>query len=207
MVSTVPARCRRRKQAVAALILLSVLAVSLPAPTSAGPAAPTVVRTDPPIAKVAVNGTVTVNLYIQDVTAMYGADVRFTFDPEIIQVVDALPGSAGIQITPLNTFLKPDFVVRRKACNGVDPADSECTGGGLVWYAATQVNPSQPVTGSGPIASVTFRRIKEGDAALTWIYNKVVERTGATIPSEAQNGLVTTGTATQRFLYLPMMMR
>lgn len=199
-------RRQRRKQAVAALALLLVLAALLPGSSYAKPAGPAIVRTDPPVAQVAVNGTVTVNLYIQDVVSMYGADVRFTFDPEIIQVVDAQPGTAGIQITPLSSFLKPDYVVRKKACNGADPADPECTGG-LVWYASTQVNPSQPVTGSGPIASVTFRRIKEGDATLTWIYSKVVEKTGATIPSETQNGLVTTGTVTQRFLYLPMTMR
>ena len=197
---------RGRGSVIRLCVLSAILIVALPVCASATPAAGPIVRPDPVTSSVAVGGTITINLYVQDVTDLYGADVRLSFDPEVLQVVDDAPGTPGVQITPLSSFLKADFVVRKKACNGVDASDPDCTGGGLVWYAATQVNPSQPVSGSGPLAAVRFRRIKAGDTALKVIHNELVTRTGTTIPSEIQNGVVTTA-AGPRLLYLPLVMR
>jgi hypothetical protein len=188
-------------------LFLLLLVGLLPATAGAAPSANAIVRPDPIKSSVAVGQIVTINLYVQDVTDLYGADVRLSFDPEILQVVDDAPATAGVQITPLSSFLKPDFVVRKKACNGVDASDPDCTGGGLVWYAATQVNPSQPVSGSGSLAAVRFRRIKAGDTLIAVIHNELVTRTGTTIPSEVRDGTVSTATSTTRYLYLPIVGR
>lgn len=194
----------RRGMAALRLLLLLLVGLLPVAAANAAPSANAIVRPDPLKASVAVGQIITINLYVQDVTDLYGADVRLSFDPELLQVVDDAPGTPGVQITPLSSFLKPDFVVRKKACNGVDPSDPDCTGSGLVWYAATQVNPSQPASGSGPLAAVRFKRVKAGDAFITVIHNELVTRTGAAIPSEVRDGLVSTATSTMHYLYLPI---
>ncbi len=61
------------------------------------------------------------------------------------------------------------------------------------------------MSGSGAIAAVTFRRIKAGDAALTWTYVKVVDKNGGTIPTDAQNGLITA--PARRLMFLPLILR
>ncbi len=122
----------------------------LPLAASAGPAGPAIVRTDPPTAAIAVNQTMTLNLYVQDVTAMNAADVRLAFDPALLQVVDAEPTTPGIQITALSGFMKPDFVVRKKACNGPDPADGDCTGGGLGGTPRRRLTRRSPCRALGP---------------------------------------------------------
>ena len=83
-----------------------------------------------------------IDIYVQDVVDLYGADVRLSFNTSIAQVVDANPTLAGTQIQPLATFMSPDFVIKKEANNSA----------GTIWYAATQINPSPPVSGSGPLA-------------------------------------------------------
>ena len=187
--------------------LMLVIPIALWATSAvAAPTDSPIVRPDPVQASVAVGETVTINLYVQDVVDLYGVDVRLSFDSEVLQVVDAAPATDGVQITPLDTFLKPDFVARKKACNSADPSDPECAAGGLVWYAATQVNPSQPVSGSGPLAALTFRRIKAGDAVLKVNGHELVTRTGTVIPSQTLDGVITLETPRHQ-VYLPLVLR
>lgn len=205
-------RHQGRRQLAGRWAVLAVLLFGfLPASGMAAPAVPAtagaIVRPDPLVSTVPVGGTFTVTLYVEDVQGLYGVDVRLSFDTAILQVVDAAPATAGIQIAPLNTFLQPDFVVRRKACNGVDPTDADCTGPGLVWYAATQVSPSEAVSGSGPLAAVTFRRIQPGDTVLKVIHHELVTRQGGSIPSETRDGLVVMPTQTSQRVLLPLVFR
>ena len=107
--------------------------------TAASAGQATVVRPNPLLSSAAVGESVVVTLYVQDVQNLYGADIGLSFDPAVLEVVDANPSVAGMQIQPLDTFLKPDFVVTAKACNVVDPADPDCAVAGRVRYVATQV--------------------------------------------------------------------
>jgi hypothetical protein len=108
-----------------------------------------------------------VNLYVDNVTNLYAADVHLSYDPALLQVLDADPNTDGVQIQPLSTFLAPDFVIKKKACNVVDPSDPDCAVAGTVRYAVTQTNPRQPVSGSGPLAAVTFQALALGTSPLT----------------------------------------
>ena len=97
----------------------------------------TVVRPNPLLSSAAVGESVVVTLYVQDVQNLYGADIRLSFDPTVLEVQDANPKVSGVQIQPLSTFLTPDFVVRNQACNVVDPADPGCQVAGIVRYTLT----------------------------------------------------------------------
>jgi hypothetical protein len=181
--------------AAAGALLLSLAALVLPAPTAvsarAAPSANARARLDPVDAWVELGKTTVVNMVIQDVVNMYGADIRLTFDPSLVEVVDADIYSPGTQIQPLYGFLRPDFVIKRGACNAVEPDNPDCAEAGFIWYAVTQLNPAQPVTGSGAIAAITFRGLRTGSAPIVMTYAKAADRNGITIPLELTDGAIT----------------
>lgn len=136
-------------------------------------------------------GTTRVEIWVRDISDLYGADIRFTFDPSILQVADADPATPGTQITPLAGFLKPEYIARKIACNVADPDDPNCPEAGVVWYAATQLAPTEPVSGSGPIAAIDFLAVAPGVSAFDIFYSKVVRRDGAPIPASLANHQLT----------------
>lgn len=123
--------------------------VTLAAPETPGTA---VVRCEPLFATGSTTANLQVDLYVANVTNLYGADIKFGFDPSLVQVVDVDPFMPGVQIQPLGGFLSPDLVIRRDADNTA----------GTIQYAVTQLNPSPPVTGSGSLARVTFQPLAAG---------------------------------------------
>jgi hypothetical protein len=132
-----------------------------------------------------------VEIWVRDAVDLYGVDVRFTFDPTILRAVDADPVAAGIQITPLASFLKPDFVARKIACNAADPNDPNCSQAGVVRYAATQTTPNKPVSGSGAVAAVDFVAIGPGVSPLNMTFTQLVDVDGldlANTPVNSQLG-------------------
>lgn len=193
---------RHLRLALPALALLLVLVFT------ASAAAPAIARPDPVQSSVKVGQTFVVNLYVQDVAGLYAADIHLSFDPAILQVQDANPSIPGVQIRPVESFFVPGFVIKQKACNAADSGDPDCQEGGLVWYAAAQINPTPPATGSGPLAAITFKAVKVGESPLTFSYQQFSDSAGAVIPSTPQDGTVRVTEATNRFrMHLPLVIR
>lgn len=128
-------------------LLLCLVGIPLPARAQNG----TKVLVDPETAEVDVGDTVTVGIRIEEVTDLYAAKVYLLFDPGLVEVVDADPDESGVQIDP-GPFLGADAEVMDNV------ADNEL---GEVYFS--QVVASEPVSGSGVLAVVTF----EGKAAGT----------------------------------------
>lgn len=137
------------------------------------------VRLDPLASEVQVGETINVDIVIEDVADLYGVDVRLSFDPALLEVQDADPATAGVQIQK-GTFPAPDFVVRNEADNGA----------GTVWYAASQQNPTAPISGSGIAASITFKGLTMGASSVAFTYQKIVKRDGERIPAGTQDGQI-----------------
>lgn len=157
-------------------------------------ASASIVRCNPAVAVGQANKTLNVDIYVENVVDLYGGDVRLSFDPTLLQVVDNDPNANGIQILLLDEFISPDFVVRKNADNTV----------GTIWYAATQVNPSQPVSGSGPLARITFQAVQTGTFTLPITYQKIVHRDGIQIEATAIDCRVTfTEPVSNLTTYLP----
>lgn len=164
-----------RNLALAAISLMLVLAAN---PGSAVTAqSGTIVRCDPPAVSGYPNQTLAVNLYVQDVTNLYGADLELQFDPTIARVVDEDPSTPGVQIQPLSGFLQPGFILFKDANNST----------GNVHYAMTQLNPAPPATGSGALARVRFQSLQPGSFQATYIRTDLSDRNGVAIPSTAQD--------------------
>lgn len=162
-------------------------------------------RPDPLQTDATVGQTFVVNMYLQDVANLYAVDIHLSFDPSILEVQDVNPDIPGIQIQPLESLLVPGFVIKRKACNAPDPSDPDCNEGGLAWYAASQLNPSPPVTGSGPLAAITFKALKAGVSPLEISYHQLSDSTGTPIPSTYLHGAV--DVADVALVYLPIIYR
>lgn len=177
---TAPARATRwtRPAALLAGPVILALLISLFGGASASQAqAGPVVRCEPVAAAGPVGQPLAVDIYVENVPpddpadeddGLYSVDVRLSFDTTVAQIVDADPNSDGTQIEPLNTFLKPDFVVKRDGDNVA----------GTIWYAATQVAPTPPVFGSGPLARITFQSLKVGSFEMPITYQLLSSKSG-----------------------------
>jgi hypothetical protein len=94
---------------------------------------PTLLWLDPPAPSVSGGGSL--DLRLDDVTNVFGAQVDLTYDPAVLSIPsgDVTPG-----VCP-----QPDFVVVNTAA------------GGAISYAATQFNPTPPCNG-GVVATIDF---------------------------------------------------
>lgn len=139
----------------------------------------TKVRLDPITSEIQVGNSVNVDIVIENVADLYGLDVRLSFDPALLEVEDADPGTAGVQIHK-GTLPAPDFVVKNEV-------DNEA---GTIWYAVTQLNPTEAVSGSGVAASLAFKGLAGGTSSVAFTYQKIVKRDGEQIPAISQDGQI-----------------
>ena len=149
-------------------------------------AANTVVKISPATGSVVAGQTVAINVSIEGAANLYGAEVHITFDPALLEVIDADGGTDGVQIGH-GGFLSPNFVAQNQANNA--------TGG--IDYAISQMPPKTGVNGNGALATITFRGKAAGTSAVNITTALLADPNGAQIPSTTQNGSLTvSGSAT-----------
>ncbi len=156
------------------------LVVLLSASFTPAMAASTIVAVSPAAGAVNVGETLVVNVTVADVTALFGAEFHLTFDAGKLEVVDADPATDGVQVA-LGSFLSNDFVAQNTASNTA----------GTVDFGVSQMSPHGPVSGSGVIATVTFKGKANGSAALTFSSVLLADSSGTQIGATFQNGAVT----------------
>ena len=135
------------------------------------------VRTEPAVLEVGKGQIETLQILLVNAQNVYGIDLQAGFDPAVVEVVDADPDQAGIQMTP-GSFLKPDFVVRNVADNQA----------GALHYVVTQLNPTPPANGEGVILSIQFLGKATGiETALTILSVQIADRRGVKQPVTARD--------------------
>ncbi len=119
-----------------------------------------------------------VDLVVEDVVDLYGAEVQLHYDPGELRVQDANPRLDGVQIAP-GTLLASNerFVVN----NNVD------TQAGLINFAATLLNPAPPVTGSGVLATIAFDITGSGPILIEFTKVQLVSSNLESLPVETEN--------------------
>ncbi len=137
-----------------------------------------IVRPQPSVLEIGQGQVETLDILLENAQDVYGIDVRASFDPAVVEVVDADPSRDSVQMTP-GSFLKPDFMVRNVADNAA----------GTLQYVITQINPSEPVTGTGVILSVQFRgKLLGQQSELTIGFVEIADRHGVKLSVQGQNG-------------------
>ena len=155
---------------------LLVLSLLLCAPLlAAGAATDTWVRVLPASGTYFEGDQIAVEVWIEDVVALYGADVRLAFDAGRLAVLDANPSLPGVQVVPSDDLLSSDLVIRNEA-------DNEA---GTVWYAVSQISPSPPVTGTGVLFSFTFQALYAGETPVGVTYQRLSTIDGTEIPASS----------------------
>lgn len=168
------------------VVLLSALFSAPAAPALAQAAA--VVKVSPAASTVQVGQDVVVSVTVENVTNLFGAEFHLTFDANLLEVVDADAGTAGVQVALVDSFLIPDFVAQNTADNTA----------GTIDVGVSQMAPHGAASGSGTLANITFRGKANGTANVTFTSVLLADSGGIQITATAQNGTVTVsgGTAT-----------
>ncbi len=167
-------------------LIISLLAAARPLGVSRAQGE-TLVRCDPALAVGPVDQPLDVEIYIENVVDMWAGDIQLSFDPTMAPIVDADPAADGVQIQTLDDFLSSDFVARRNGDNVI----------GSIWYAATQVAtqppapPRLPVSGSGPLARITFVALQAGSFTMPITDQTIVRSDGTQIEATAVDCQVT----------------
>ena len=143
---------------------------------------PTTVSINPASQEISLGTTGSTDVLIEDVTDLYGFEFQITFDPTLVEVVDANPVQAGVQIQP-GDFLSPDWLLD----NTVDNDN------GTIAYALCQLSPSQPQSGDGVLAIITWRGKVMGTSPITFTHVQLGAPGGVPIPATSQDGEITVG--------------
>lgn len=123
---------------------------------------------------------IVVDILVQNVTDLYGADVIATFNTGIAQVVDQDGGTSGVQIQVLNYMLEPGFVLFKSADNAA----------GQIHYGNTQLNPEPPKSGSKPLARITFSSVTYGQFNMNFTLHQLGYLDGTEIPSTSTSCII-----------------
>ena len=162
------------------LVWIIVLLVSFFAVTAAfAQTNPVVVRVHPELSQIALNQTASVAVEVVDVIEVYGIDITMTFDPAILEVVDADPNLEGVQLA-LGEFLDPGFVI-------INQADNEA---GVLRLAMAQLHPSTPKSGTGNLIVINFlgKTLSDG-TDLDLVSVKMARNNGVLIENTAEPGV------------------
>ncbi len=150
----------------AALLILSFLAALLVAPPLQAQSV-AVVRPEPAQLALELGQTATLEIRLENARDLYGIDVGLAFNPAVLEVLDADPNQAGVQMAP-GAFPAPDLV----ALNAADNAS------GTARYVVTQLNPTPPATGSGVVFTVQVRARAAGQTELAIPLVEMSDRDG-----------------------------
>lgn len=121
-----------------------------------------------------------VPIQVVDVTDLYAVDLELTFDPRVATAEDADPASPGVQLG-IGSFLDAGLVLY----NEVDNQQ------GIARFVMTQVNPSEPKSGSGIVVVLYLKGVQVGKSALLITNVQLADRTGVEIPSSGVNSTLT----------------
>ena len=157
------------------LIIVTLTAFSLPVDTHAQGA--TTVFVSPAESTALTCEDFTFKVSVQDVTELYAYALHLSFTPGSIQVLEVTNGA----------FMQEGLV---PPANGFDNSTGD------IYFDLTQMNPAEPVTGSGDLIEIKLRATTPGEVVSFTIdpeYSKLVHWPSALeIPFEITNGTVTT---------------
>lgn len=120
---------------------------------------------------VSVGDTVVATVLVDNAQDLFGLEAHLAYDGDLLSVVDTEDEVEGVQIES-GSLLDIEYIVQNQ-CDDTQ---------GLIDYAASQMPPSEGVTGDGEIARVTFRAIASGTAELKVLSVVLASSEGQSLP-------------------------
>jgi len=143
----------------------------------------TAVSVSPAQTNLECNQTGEVDLVITDVQGLSGVDLKLTFDPDIVEVVDADNVQPDVQVQPGD---RPDV----SGGQGLVQLNEADNAQGVIDYAAIRLgSPAQ--SGDGIIISITFKGLVAGTSPVTIQSLLLTGPTGNPIQATQANGQIT----------------
>lgn len=142
---------------------ITILALGLGLQAGVSREAETLVYADPVRLEIVAGQVRALHILLANANGIYGIDLQASFDPGVVEVVDADPKQAGVQMGS-GAFLKPDFTVRNLADNQA----------GTLRYVVTQLKPTAPASGKGMLLSIQFRGKLAGSSSKLTISSAVM---------------------------------
>lgn len=157
------------------LCALCLALLGLPMDAAAQTAA--VAAVTPADSSVGVGQTIDLAVEVRDVQALYGMDITVTYDPALVDVVDADPALPGEQVA-MGLFLEAGMAVINQADNAA----------GRIHFVMTQLNPAEPKSGSGNLLVIRFRGKQEGETQVKLADVQLATRDGEAITVTTRDG-------------------
>lgn len=134
-------------------------------------ASATMIYIDPAeIKNVNVGNTFDVDINVKEVEDLYAYELKLGYDTDILDV-DNIASS---------TFLnEPTNEIKKMI-------DEE---NGFLWYAETSINPAEPKSGSGTLATVTFKVKDSGTSSLDLYETQLVDSNAEVIEHSVNDGV------------------
>lgn len=126
----------------------------------------------PEVGNYQVGELIDVEVWVEEVIDLYGADIQISFDKDYLEVIES-------QLVPSNDLLYPDSVL-------FNVVDNEA---GELWYVVTQLGPREPVSGSGVLFSFTFRTLQAGQGTADILEQTLANHHGELIPAEVSGAV------------------
>lgn len=159
------------------MVLCAVCLALLGLPMGAAAQTAAVAAVTPADDSVGVGQTIDLAVEARDVQALYGMDVTMTYDPALVEVVDADPALPGDQVA-MGLFLDAGMAVINQADNAA----------GRIHFVMTQLNPAEPKSGSGILLVIRFRGKQEGETLVKLTDVQLATRDGEAIAVTVRDG-------------------
>lgn len=168
------------KQRIRLLVILLLIGIFFLSIDSTQAQSPALVRIDPVELIIQMGEEGHASVIVEGVDDLYGLEFHLSYDPQLIEVLDANPDQENVQLE-VGDFLKDSFVAVNKADSNV----------GRIDYAVTLLNPAPPVSGSGVIAIINFKAKNLGSSPIKVDQVILVSKEAVEIPSSSQEGKIT----------------
>ena len=152
-----------------------------PTPEPPQPAAQPVIQVAPADLQLASGSNGANQIQIEAAEGLYSFDLRLTFDPETVTVIDADPEKGGVQVGLGPLFQNQDMVLAHNRVNNNT---------GLIELAVSLRQPALPISGNGGLVTINWQALRPGVAALS-LETSLADADGAPIGHQVTGGQVT----------------
>jgi hypothetical protein len=183
---------------VVAGIGLFLLMVAMPATASQPAGVPNaVVFMKAPSEEITVGDEITVTVAISDVVGLYGIQFTLNFTPANLQVIDANPALAGVQIASADCP-EPELKVANVVNNTA----------GTIEYSVSQLGATPPpVNGDCAVAHIRFKTLEVASTPVRFAGWLLSDDDFSEIPADAVDLLLEIEDSGDFYVYLPIVIK